>query len=101
MSDSNSNGGSDGSPSFSINARVPNQTGRKQEVVIVPENGTLKNQVLAWDPATGQPRWKQLSDLELDQFLGPPAPLLMNDTLPLLAGDGQPYLFRARLDATA
>jgi len=91
MSDSN---GSPTAPSSSITTNTPSDTGRPQQISIVPQYSTLRNQVLTWNPDTGQPEWRLLSDAEAEILFGAPRPLLMNDTLPLLAGDGLPFLFR-------
>ena len=96
MSGSSSN--DDGTtPSTSIVSRTPADTGRPQEVVIVPQYSTLANQVLWWNPVTGQPEWRLIGDIDNETVYGAPRPLLMHDTLPLLAGDGLPYLFRGAL----
>lgn len=85
---------SQNTPSASITTRTPSDTGRPQEIKIVPQYANLRNQVLAWNPDTGMPEWRLLSDVEAEILFGPPRPILMGDNLPLLAGDGLPILFR-------
>ena len=85
---------SDNTPSSAITTYTPADTGRPQQISIVPQYTNLRNQVLAWNPETGMPEWRLLSDVEAEILFGAPRPILMNDTLPLLAGDGLPFLFR-------
>lgn len=84
-------------PSSSIVTRTPSDTGRPQEISIVPEFSDLANQFLVWDPETGQPVWKLIGDVQVS--FGSPAPILANDNGAFLAGDGLPYLFRGLLVA--
>jgi len=86
--------GDETTPSASITIYSPSDTGRPQQITIVPQYTTLRNQVLAWNPDTGEPEWRLLTDVESEGMFGGPIPLLFGDNLPLLAGDGLPYLFR-------
>ena len=94
MADSN-----DQIPSAEITIYSPVDTGRPQKLTIIPRFRDIRNQVLTWNPDTGQPEWRLLTDAEAEVVFGAPRPVLMNDARPLLAGDGLPFLFRNRLAA--